>query len=113
LGDYLRRDAVGCRVGVVIPARNEANHIGQVVGSVPPFVDCFVVTDDGSEDRTASIASNCGDDRVVVVRHPVALGLAGLVRGYKGGLRDVDVAVVIRGPAVMWTTCSGWRAGGL
>ena len=45
-------------VGVVIPAKNEENFIENVIDSVPPFVDCIVVVNDGSSDNTQSIVKN-------------------------------------------------------
>lgn len=48
----------GWHIGVVIPARDEEEHIAEVIESLPPFVDMAVVIDDGSEDRTATKANN-------------------------------------------------------
>ena len=42
----------GARVGVVVPAYNEAGFIGEVIGSIPNFVDKIVVVDDCSTDAT-------------------------------------------------------------
>ena len=39
-------------VGVVVPAYNEAAHIGEVIGSIPSFVDRCYVVDDCSTDGT-------------------------------------------------------------
>ena len=43
-------------VGVVIPARNEQEHIGEVLESIPDFVDHVIVINDGSNDSTGKIA---------------------------------------------------------
>ena len=45
-------------VGVVIPAKNEENFIENVIDSIPPFVDCIVVVNDGSSDNTQTIVEN-------------------------------------------------------
>jgi len=45
-------------VGVVIPAKNEENFIENVINSIPPFVDCIVVVNDGSSDNTQSVVEN-------------------------------------------------------
>ena len=45
-------------IGVVIPARNEEEHLPKVLETIPDFVDNVVVVDDGSTDTTASIAKN-------------------------------------------------------
>jgi len=39
-------------IGVVIPAYNEEGLIGDVIRSIPDFVDCIYVVDDCSTDRT-------------------------------------------------------------
>lgn len=60
-------------LSVIIPAKNEAAVIGDVVASVRdayPHAEILVVND-GSEDETASIAGNAG---ATVITHPVSLG---------------------------------------
>ena len=46
----------GWHIGVVIPARDEEDHIADVVRGLPSFVDMAVVVDDASKDKTASNA---------------------------------------------------------
>ena len=48
----------GMSIGVVIPARNEAEHISSVLSGIPSFVDKVVVVDDGSTDGTGDLAGN-------------------------------------------------------
>ena len=48
----------GMSIGVVIPARNEAEHISDVLSGIPSFVDKVVVVDDGSTDGTGDLAGN-------------------------------------------------------
>jgi len=45
----------GISVGVVIPARDEEEHLPNVLATIPPFVDKVVVIDDGSTDRTGKL----------------------------------------------------------
>lgn len=52
------------RIAVVIPARNEAAAIGQVVVDVPDWADQIMVADNGSTDATASTARAAGADVV-------------------------------------------------
>ena len=48
----------GVMVGVVIPARNEEEHLPGVLSTIPEFVDKVVVVDDGSTDGTSSLVGN-------------------------------------------------------
>ena len=52
----------GMSIGVVIPARNEVEHLAGVLSGIPSFVDKVVVVDDGSSDGTGELA---GDADVV------------------------------------------------
>lgn len=56
---------------VVIPLYNEADVIGEVVRGLRESFRHVACIDDGSSDRSASIASEAG---AVVVRHPINLG---------------------------------------
>ena len=47
-------------VAVVIPALNEGQAIGDVIDSIPRFVDMVIVVDDGSTDDTAAVAGEKG-----------------------------------------------------
>lgn len=48
----------GMHVAVVIPAKDEEEHIGNVLSTIPEFVDRVVVVDDGSKDNTAKFVKN-------------------------------------------------------
>jgi glycosyltransferase involved in cell wall biosynthesis len=56
-------------VAVIIPAFNEADAIGKVIGDIPGFVDTIIVADNNSTDDTAAIAASLG---AVVVHEPEA-----------------------------------------
>lgn len=61
-------------VSAVIPAQNEGATIGQVVRDLSvgvPGLTEIIVVDDGSEDKTASVAESAG---ARVIRHPVPRG---------------------------------------
>ena len=45
-------------VGVVIPARNEEDHLPKVLATIPDFVDKVVVVDDGSTDNTGNLVGD-------------------------------------------------------
>ena len=78
--------------GVVIPCRNEARAIAEVIQSVRRHLATVVVVDDGSTDATATLASA---EQATVLRHPrprgkgvaLATGLHWLgERGFKWAL---------------------------
>ena len=86
-------------VGVVIPARDEAGNIGQVVGGLlglradtgAPIVDDLVVCDNGSTDATAQRAREAGA-RVVVEK---TAGYGRACQTAIAALRPVDVVVFV------------------
>lgn len=59
------------KVFVVIPARNEEKHIGDVARQSGKYADNVIVVDDGSNDGTAQEAARNG---AIVLRHIVNLG---------------------------------------
>ena len=82
----------------IVPARNEEGAIGGVVAEIRSFDPTLdvVVVDDGSTDRTASLAAAEG---AAVVRLPYNLGIGGAVQtGFKYALEHgYDVAVRLDG----------------
>jgi glycosyltransferase involved in cell wall biosynthesis len=83
----------GKRIGVVIPARDEADAIGKVIAEIPGWVDEIVVADNGSRDTTAAVAAAAGA-RVAPEPEPGygAACLAGIA-----ALGPVDVVVFLDG----------------
>ena len=83
------------RVLVIIPAFNESEAIGAVLGSLREQVPEYevIVIDDGSTDNTSTEVRKC--DGAVLVRLPYNLGIgAAMQSGYKYAVRhDYDVAV--------------------
>ncbi|HUK90244.1 MAG TPA: glycosyltransferase family 2 protein [Blastocatellia bacterium] len=85
----------GHEITTVVPAHNEAAHVGSVIKGMPEFVDRIIVVDDCSQDRTAQIAAETGDSRVTVLRLPVNLGVGGaMAAGYKKALESGSGIVV-------------------
>lgn len=85
----------GFKVGVVIPALNEAKALPLVLRAIPAWVAHVVVADNGSTDATAEVARACG---ATVVSEPV--------RGYGracltalAAMPPVDVIVFLDGDA--------------
>jgi glycosyltransferase involved in cell wall biosynthesis len=80
----------GLSVAVVVPAHDVEQWLGEVLDTMPSFVDHVVVVDDGSRDGTAAIpasrqASEHGSGRhVTVLRHPRRQGVgAAIAAGYR------------------------------
>ncbi len=111
-------------VGVVVPAYDEAEHVGRVIDRIPAFVDRVYAVDDCSTDDTWEvILSRAADDgdaepesagasepptpvpdggrgagpTVVPIRHDENMGAGGALKtGYRRALRDgMDVTVTL------------------
>ncbi len=50
----------GKKIGLLIPAYNEAENIGAVLQAVPEYIDHILVIDDGSNDNTSEVARKNG-----------------------------------------------------
>ncbi len=86
-------------IAAIVPAFNEAAHIGRVIRGMPSEVDAIIVIDDASQDDTASVAEGLGDPRVSVLRHVKNTGVGGaILDGYGAALEmGADVTVVMAG----------------
>ncbi len=76
-------------LSIVIPAKNEAGAIGEVVsGARRNYPDAeIIVVDDGSSDDTAEVARSAG---ATVVRHPESLGNGAAVKaGARAAAGDI------------------------
>ena len=94
----------GQRIAVIVPAFQEAERVGRVLGTVPAFVDRILVIDDGSDDGTSEAARGVADDRVRVHRHERNRGVgAAIATGYQLAFEDegAAIAVVMAGDAQM------------
>ncbi|MGI9407942.1 MAG: glycosyltransferase family 2 protein [Hyphomicrobiaceae bacterium] len=80
-------------IGVVIPTLDEQNAIANVIGDIPSWVDRIVVADNGSKDRTVSIARGLGV--TVAVEPDAGYGAACLAGIAAAG--NVDVVVFLDG----------------
>lgn len=89
----------GFKIAVVVPAYNEEELIINTLESIPDYVDCIYVIDDGSKDQTAKIVSEFPDPRVVLIHHPQNIGVgAAIATGYKQALAEgMDIVAVMAG----------------
>lgn len=93
----------GKRVAIVVPAYNEAAHVGDVIRRMPPFVDQIIVVDDRSADGTTAAAQAAGDARVLTLTNNLEQGVGGAtVCGFLQALQDnADVVVKVDGDGQM------------
>jgi glycosyltransferase involved in cell wall biosynthesis len=96
----------GKTVAVVVPAHNEEKLIGQVLETMPAFVDLIVVVDDASTDQTvvrAQAYEKRLPARLQVLSHAQNQGVGGaIVTGYTYALQQQsDVVAVMAGDAQM------------
>ena len=96
----------GKTVAVVVPAHNEEKLIGQVLETMPDFVDLVIVVDDASTDQTLAVAAAYRarlGDRLLLVPHTENQGVgAAIVTGYRQALaRQIAVVAVMAGDAQM------------
>ena len=94
------------KIAVVVPCYNEGAQVTKVLESMPDFVDRIYVVDDASQDDTVENVipfTESEPDRIILIRHPVNLGVGGAIgSGYKAARDDdMDVAVVMAGDAQM------------
>jgi len=92
-------------IAVVIPAYNEARHIGQVLADLPSFLRTIIVVDDCSRDNTSEIVQQLAssDPRIVLIRHEKNQGVGGaMVSGFKAALqRQAQIVVKLDGDGQM------------
>ena len=81
----------------VIPAFNEESKIAKTVSIVTKFVNKVIVIDDGSQDKTASIAKAAGAD--IIIKHDINTGQGASIRSgiQKAFVEGADIAITIDG----------------
>jgi glycosyltransferase involved in cell wall biosynthesis len=105
----------GYTVGLVIPAYNEADHVGRVIDEIPEIVDRAYVIDDASTDDTWDVITERAevanerrpelvladggetfDRRVVPIRHETNGGRGAAIKtGYRQALADEMDAIAV------------------
>lgn len=91
------------KIGIVIPAYNEENLIGETLENMPEYADKIYVIDDGSSDRTGQIIESKVNDQIKLISHAVNMGPGrALIDGYKCALEDeMDIVVKMDGDGQM------------
>ncbi|MFC1963406.1 glycosyltransferase family 2 protein [Chloroflexota bacterium] len=93
-------------IGVVVPAHNEEHFIGNVLSTMPTYVDKIIVVDDHSSDKTYDVTKSFQreyNDKLIIVRHEQNQGVgASCVAGYKRALEEgMDVVSIMAGDGQM------------
>src|SRR5947209_6158664 len=96
----------GKMVAVVVPAHNEEKLIGQVLDTMPDFVDLIIVVDDASTDQTPDIVTSYRrrlGERLLLLSHKENQGVgAAIVTGYKCAVaQHSEVVAVMAGDGQM------------
>jgi glycosyltransferase involved in cell wall biosynthesis len=86
----------GLTVAVAIPAFRAESTIGQVVATLPAFVDRVVVVDDASPDGTGAVLAGLVDARLAVVRHERNRGVGGAMKTAFARCLELGVDVVVK-----------------
>src|SRR4051812_37657139 len=85
------------KVAVAVPAHRAETTVGNVVATLPAFVDHIIVVDDASPDGTWAVLQAIDDGRLVRIRHEQNQGVGGAMRtGFRKALElGCDVAVKV------------------
>lgn len=94
------------RIAVVVPAYNEETQIARVIDTMPGFIDCIVIVNDCSKDRTSAVVRDhpaAAAGRVHLIDHAVNQGVGGAIATGYTYARDegFDIAVVMAGDGQM------------
>lgn len=80
------------KISVVIPAYNEEKSIGQVISTIPNFVDYIIVVNDGSTDKTVEIAKEKG---AILTTHPANKGVGAAFRSGVKKVLELDSDIMV------------------
>ena len=92
------------KIAVLIPSYKVKSHILEVIRLIGPEVCKIYVVDDCCPDGSGDfVIQHCTDERVIVLRNPVNLGVGGAVMtGYRTAIADgIDIIVKIDGDGQM------------
>jgi len=93
------------KICVVVPAYNEEIQIGNVIKTMPDFVDNIVIIDDTSTDNTVGVIKKHKkiNEKIILIQHQKNQGVGGAIAtGYKWARdNEFDIAVVMAGDGQM------------
>jgi glycosyltransferase involved in cell wall biosynthesis len=80
------------KIGLLLPAYNEAENIADVLKRLPEYLDFILVVDDGSVDQTAAIAADLG---AKVISHKSNRGVGATFQTGVVAMRNADVDIMV------------------
>lgn len=87
------------KIAVVVPARNEEKMIGQVIKTMPAFVDSIIIVNDSSQDKTVKRAKEAGLEskrKIEIINLNSNCGVGGaIVAGYKKAIEFGATATAV------------------
>ncbi len=85
------------KIAVVIPTFKAKNHLEDVIGGLPEWVDKIIVVDDACPQKSGNIADRISknNEKIIVIRHEKNQGVGGaVITGYKKSLElGCDISV--------------------
>ncbi len=100
-----KQDFRSYQIAAVIPAYRVAGQVESVLRALPAYLKHIIVVDDASPDSTADlvIAAAKKDRRILLIRHPLNLGVGGaMITGFRKALElGAQIVVKIDGDAQM------------
>lgn len=90
-------------IAVVVPAFNEERFIGEVIRTMPEFVDRVYIVNDCSLDNTLTICNAFNEPRLRIINHKKRSGPgAAMLTGYKKACEEkMDIAAIMAGDGQM------------
>lgn len=86
------------KIAIVIPCYKVANHIADVISSIPAFISHIITVNDCSPDNTGSVLENIAtqNPRLIYLKHEKNQGVGGaMITGFKKAI-ELDIEIVIK-----------------
>jgi glycosyltransferase involved in cell wall biosynthesis len=86
------------QIGIVIPAYNEETQIGNVLDSMPDYIDQIIIVDDSSTDKTVEIINSYQTkfQNITLLEHKINKGAGGAMITAYNFAKSMDLDVVVR-----------------
>ena len=86
------------KIFIVIPAYNEETQIGNVLDSMPDYIDQIIIVDDSSTDKTVEIINSYQTkfQNITLLEHKINKGAGGAMITAYNFAKSMDLDVVVR-----------------